>query len=809
MLKVVFHQDFHQVYDANRTAEAGYRRRAIRSSGWRKIIVRRGVFTVLVLTLLYLSLPASAITKMNDDQKADTENVEVYSPSTKKVQRSELGGTEQRVAISGRTYRQVFEPYLNSPDPIFITSDTVLSAYNVLLRETTIRFEKLNARRLPAVLRLIWSQIPKDETPPSESDSSRKSATPRESRTEAEDEIQYYYEIRKKALRRARFAISVALKLLGDESPDLKDRMQEQVNAEVARITEGKEVIEPEWAASYEEDGVVIDYSRFQPYGSYTHAEPLKRYFRARQWLQTVSFRPENDAELLSILLLGKIFSSQGIEAESDRMALENFFNCYRKFWGNATDRDLLFAARIIRDRPADLMMVREYLRLGTPLEKGNVSGADDPLAEANVADSFEKADAFYIIAPHRRTEAALFEATTTIEGMRRKRPNGLELCAILGSGLAAEYLATGAPEAYRQKLLSTVERQRKLFLPDSLYNQYMNCLAALVDAPEPDAPDFMSDNSWEIKSCNTVLSGWVQRNSLRVSSIETAGTEGGDPLRDPPTGFVEPEPEFFTRLGELVRRTEQIFQNCGALIPPRLILADNLRYFTDMILQQRYPGNESSRFSADEAVIINRSLKALEVLGNIHWSPEDYENQKDVVTIDVLGMAQDIENGIYDDNRSYQALVIDTNLDLGARWRALARICHRLEVMAHKQLRGVSFNKREGYFIADFGLQLASVMRYGGSSYRNPADDAPDIIVMFEDDGRGEYLNGAIARPREFTVLYPYGGQEIFCRGAVMPYHEFVSSRKLSQEQWLNRLDSDERPMIPRWIKPLIGPAH
>ena len=761
---------------------------------------------IFVLALMFSGLSAIGATDSDSRRKANGEGLPGTSPPFNDSQKKVSVETERRIIITGRTYRQIFEPYLNSPDPIFITSDTVLSAYNVLLSETAIRFENLNARRLPAVLQLIWSQIAKDQAPPSENDSSRKSANSREGKPEGGDEIEYYYEIRQQALRRARYAISVALKLLGDESPVLEDRMQEQVNAEVTRIIEAQEIIEPEWAASYEEDTVVIDYSRFRPYGLYTRTEPLKRYFRARQWLQTVFFRPEKDAELLSILLLGKIFSSQAIEAESDRRSLENFFNCYRKFWGKATDRDLLFAARIIRDRPADLMTVREYLRLGAASEKGKASGVDDPLPKANLADSFGKADAFYIIAPHRRTDAALFEATTTIEGIRRKWPSGLEICATLGSSLAAEQLATGAPEAYRQKLLAMVEQQKKLFLPDSLYNQYMNCLAALVDAPEPDAPNFMSDNSWEIKSCNTVLSGWIQRNSLRAGSIETAGTEGGDPLRDPPAGFVEPEPEFFTRLGDLIRRTEQIFKNCGALMPPRIILADDLRYFADIILQKRYPRNESSRFSVDEAAIINRSLKALEVLGNIQFSPEDYENKKDVITIDVLGMAQDIENGIYDDNRSYQALVIDTNLDLGARWHALARICHRLEVMAHKQLRRVPFNKREGYFLADFGMQLVSVM---GSSYRRPADDAPDIIVMFKDEEREEYLNGAIARPRELTVLYPYGGQDIFCRGAVMPYHEFVSTLKLSQEQWLNRLDSDERPIIPRWIKPIIGPAH
>gem|GEM_PF-5859335 len=70
-----------------------------------------------------------------------------------------------KIIITPLTYRQIFEPYLNSDRPVFITSDTVLNAYYVLVMESIARYEQVNAQRLPDILKLLWDQIAPEEDP--------------------------------------------------------------------------------------------------------------------------------------------------------------------------------------------------------------------------------------------------------------------------------------------------------------------------------------------------------------------------------------------------------------------------------------------------------------------------------------------------------------------------------------------------------------------------------------------------------------------------------------------------------------------
>jgi hypothetical protein len=116
-----------------------------------------------------------------------------------------------------------------------------------------------------------------------------------------------------------------------------------------------------------------------------------------------------------------------------------------------------------------------------------------------------------------------------------------------------------------------------------------------------------------------------------------------------------------------------------------------------------------------------------------------------------------------------------------------------------------VAFNERETYFLSDFGFALAAVMLYGGDSYRRPRDDAPVAFTYFFDPRSKKHLHAAVARPREILVPYPMGGRQVICRGAVLPFYEFIAATDFTDQQWRDRLDSDERPSALRWLDPLM----
>ncbi len=149
---------------------------------------------------------------------------------------------------------------------------------------------------------------------------------------------------------------------------------------------------------------------------------------------------------------------------------------------------------------------------------------------------------------------------------------------------------------------------------------------------------------------------------------------------------------------------------------------------------------------------------------------------------------------------------IAKANDRVSKRWRELERTCHTLEVLAHKQLRGVPFDERESKFLREYGPHLGWLMFYEGNSWESPRDDAPRVVDVFSaQDG---YLHVGVTRPSAIYVRYPWQGRDVICRGAVLPYREFVNSTRLTDPEWLGRLTSDGAPPAPQWMSPILGSA-
>lgn len=109
---------------------------------------------------------------------------------------------------------------------------------------------------------------------------------------------------------------------------------------------------------------------------------------------------------------------------------------------------------------------------------------------------------------------------------------------------------------------------------------------------------------------------------------------------------------------------------------------------------------------------------------------------------------------------------------------------------------------------ITSYGQTLGLVMGCEGHAYLNPPDNAPKIADVFTAPAKGKHLEVGIGRPRALWVLYPWHGESILCRGAVLPYHEFLSSTRLTDGEWRARLASGHEPAPPAWLSPLKPPT-
>jgi hypothetical protein len=692
---------------------------------------------------------------------------------------------KHKVLITNEVFKQVFDPYIQSSLPIFITSDSLLNGYHVLFEESILRLERANARKLPEILRFIWNNL-----------------------GTVDAKLKGKPELAATAKQRAQIIIGVALKLLGEETVKPDRKLAALIDAEVARVTAGAGQQKPAWLGPPDPGFAALDYSRYLPRGFYTRSKYLERYFRAVSWLQSIPFRVAKDEELLSILMLGNCLTYQRfVRQDFDKgQEYHTFFRTYGQFLGVGDDWDLLAAAHqaqgeLTYDLDGDALAQRREYLLKDAQADGQGPKINDQLRFAP-EDPTQTAEVGYrILAAYRLPDAVLFQRTTDLRKLQRPFPSGLEVCAALGSAFARSKLS----EREKEELLQTIDQCKPLFSGSSLYGKYLNCVSVLLADPERDAPAFMGQEAWKIKSCQTALAGWSQLRHTWVLQAKLTVYSLG--LTQKPHGFVEPNPEFFARMARLVGETEGLLRSAGAFEPDTHGFADDLRALVAFLKKKDaiHKGEEAFKtLSLDEMSMLDRTGPLLDLLD---LKPDEKDQAKvfQEIVDKVPALADKLERGEMLGHPKFARVVKARAGELEPLWRRLEGLCRRLEALAHKQLRGAAFSADEKSFLIGYGESLAGIMFYGGNSYQSPRDDAPRVVEVFHNPAGG-FLEVGIARPRALYILYPVKGGEILCRGAVLPYYEFQHPTRLTDTAWKELLDGKQRPDIPSWVRPVVG---
>lgn len=743
---------------------------------------------------------------------------------------------KEKVLVTNREYRQSFSPYIDSGLPVFITSDALLNAYHVLLEESAARLEFAQSRRLAPLLRHLWERLPK-----------------------AAASVTGNPPLAKAAHRRATLVLTVAMELLGESTPRLAADLQSLVTEEVKRISAATGSGKPEWLGSPDPGFLALDYSRYMPRSFYVRSERMQRYFRAVSWLQSIPFRVEKDEEALAILMLTNalIREQPSLGRYRDwyiRPEFARFLNAWGAFLGKSDDLDVSsLVFQTWRHDPFDLSgagiekdlkgcqqeMLRAVRRAGAGQINDQQATAPsdpfkDPLANS-AADPFASQEPqFRILTAYQLPDAVLFQRTTDLRFIKnRKFPNGMEIAASLGSEFAANWLPAHDPG-----ILPVIEKSRPFLFPRraprpwtgaSLYDDFLYCMAALLDAPDPAAPPFLRGEAWQRKSCGTVLASWAQMRRTFVLQAKTNVSFGGATTMLP--GFVEPDPEFFQRFLELAARTLSLLNDSGALQPDteEEIIFDLERLKAAFLEWSAHPEMEDELFGT-EFDAPTRGLNRLKLIDipEVHRPesepPKEDEKAEERAASEskakkersewetrVAKGAERVMNELKTSDGArrtamLQKLALPDESSLHDRWMGLIRMSARIESLAQKQLRQAAFSETERDFIRNFGFTLARAMFYDSNSYESPRDDAMKVVDVFA--GRDGYLHAGIGRPRAIYVLYPWQGKEILCHGTILPYHECVLPERITDAAWKTKLDAParERPPVPEWFAPLLG---
>jgi hypothetical protein len=709
---------------------------------------------------------------------------------------------EHRILVTNETYEQVFSAYLSSGKPLFITSDSLLNVYHVLHEESVRRIETRNAAKLPEILRFILNNL-----------------------ASADGNVTGRPALLAAAKRRAQVVVGTALRLLDDNFAFADKNLNSILAAEVSKVIEAKVVEKPDWLGRPDPGFLAIDYGRYKPRGFYTSLPLLERYFRSVAWLQSIPFRTSEDEELLAILMLGNCVSHSRFDDWRKYKEYETFFTAYRMFIGEGDDWDLMKASDEaeyrIRMDIARWRLEQTRKRAGSSAQALGAGPAINDQKRLPPADPNQVAEPnFRIISAYRTPSAVLFQRTTDLRRFKRPLrffPDGLEVCVALGSPLARDLLKY----KNKDKLLATIDKTKPVFRGESLYFSYLNALGALLDEPEPGAPGFMRGNAWQIKSCNTVLAGWAQlRHTWSLQAKQTAFYASKTTA---PPGFIEPEPEFFSRMADLAEQTMGILDQVGAFGPDYTFLVPHLVKLEGLLEGVKTEDELKSKFydqmrRDDTNFFTLFELLAKALPAQARRGSADYYAEKRQQFSQLLGALRSggsvefsavTERYKLDLPSLWSKLVSNRyEFDLQSSWIDLALICRRLEAISHKQLRGIALNSSEESFIRGYGERIAAIMFYGGNSFLSPRDDAPRVVDVFTNAFTGprpRQLHVGIGRARKLYVLYPWQGKDILCAGAVIPYYEFTSVERLTNSAWRELLDSRQRPLVPGWIAPIL----
>ena len=450
------------------------------------------------------------------------------------------------------------------------------------------------------------------------------------------------------ALADAKVWVSVAQSLLKGTTISIDPE-------DIARVEELLQKVQAEQFASVELFGRsrVVDFSQFKPRSHYTNTEELKRYFRAIIWCGRIDFR----------LTKGNQYREQPLE-ELGAAAL--FAQAL-----HTADRKWVEEWRMV-DTPirsmvgwADSMTPIQLYQLLDAEGKGQLGSLTDEdlsgLVEKILAGElgFQNILSHYYVSP-MTPERIVMPRAMTFLGQRfaldswamgqvvfdnivqgnvkvmRRIPSSLDIAfSTFGNNAALPIIVDrmvtpgrpfrdGLP--YQDNLAAVravVDSQSTESWQDTIYNRWLWTLRALSHDGEPSGgettlPETMRTEAWQIKDMNTQLASWTHLRHATVAYVKQSYTGGAG--CDFPAAFVEPQPEFWRRFGEMSDAYHAFLEDMAFPDRWRLTAQSHMLHFSEVLgkleaLARKQAGGEA--FTEEDMTFI-RGLVEVRLVDNI-----------------------------------------------------------------------------------------------------------------------------------------------------------------------------------------------
>jgi len=537
----------------------------------------------LVLFLLFFLVASSVFSTENKKDLyslEDISNVRQFYLSTEAMELFKENG----FVVTPAYYKEISDVYLECKDinqPIFITTDAVLHTghifFDYLLR--ILEVEKLHDSAVELTDRMLELSIRQYNEASSE-----------EVKEVAKLNIGFFAVAKRQF--EPEYQVGYGLnELVDQECENIKNHKGLEFR-ELLTYIKNPSIYQTPYA--YE------DYSQYIPRGHYTRNEKLENYFKAMMWYGRIDFKLRPASEEPAITY-GKKMTLQAVLMADALSRDENAFKLWKMiyeptvyFVGKTDDLYVDDYIKLIEEIFPSNESVDKYdnqeklvefidkaIQLRVPKILSGLAFAEDGdfrvstkgfrfMGQRFIPDSYMFQELVFGV----KGEKIIMQYTGdkkpfTMEiipnfGPVRAFPRGLDICAVLGAKRALEILEVEGDTEYTEYYdqldnlkeefsLKTIEEWKQ-----NLYWRWLYALLPLLEEKEgTNIPPFMQSPAWIDKELQTVLGSWTELRHDTILYAKQSYTMAGKGMPPEPKltyGYVEPYPEVYARLEEMMR---------------------------------------------------------------------------------------------------------------------------------------------------------------------------------------------------------------------------------------------------------------
>ena len=330
--------------------------------------------------------------------------------------------------------------------------------------------------------------------------------------------------------------------------------------------------------------GTMLDYSQFAPRGYYEGDSLLESYFRAMMWYGQIGFiQSEEDLDrsalLLTMALTGDAFKqweaiyvvTSFFAGASDDLTWYEYYEAAKTAYGADVK------AENLAGNDSGWQSFRKLTASMKPPAINSIPTVDDSDTATKTTDTNK---GFRFMGQRFTIDAAIFQQLiyeNVLEdnaGNKRMLPDTLDVAAALGSDEALSILENeGAAdyEGYSENmaaLRSGIENAEDSLWMASLYSNWLYTLTPLLEEKGEGYPSFMQSRAWTTKNLESFAGSYseLKHDTVLYAKQVMAEMGSGELPEWDDRGYVEPEPEVWSRFARLSKKTAEGLKSYGIL---------------------------------------------------------------------------------------------------------------------------------------------------------------------------------------------------------------------------------------------------